>query len=272
MAFGPRFLARLVLFGLLSLLGCQDDIGQGNGETTPTQANSVAGSNSAVNQGDGSSNASSNRQAADNTTSSSSGFTPEQEASREEDGAWKDVTQVTVIPQPRIDHGDNTAQFCNISYRAMGFALMEITLKHESINICSESPFNPYLHGYQSYQAERLLHIAGPRLPLEFELISFQVADKETMEEGKSYIVGFFLHDGKVFDHGSHLEVIPFDPEKENGRVKFSGKTEALIALGEAHIDDRKTHCQGYEDQLSPEEYEAFYLTRDQEFCDRVTK
>ena len=255
------------------LVGFQDEVGQEHGETTANHVNSTAGSNSAVNQGNGSSNVSSNQQAGENNTNSSSGFTPAQEASREEDGAWKHVSQVTVIPQPELDDvEDNTARFCNISYKAMGFVLVQLSAKKEYVSKCSEDPFNPYRHGYLSYQAERLLHIAGPRLPLEFELISFQLGGTNPMEEGKSYIVGFFLHEGNVFDHGSHLEVIPFDPEKENGRVKFSGKTEALIALGEAHVNDREAYCPILGTAPTPEAYEASYLTRDQDVCDRFAK
>ena len=127
MTFCSKRLAPLVLLGLLSLLGCQDDVGQGHGEATVNHANSTVGSNSAVEQGDGSPNASSNRQAGENNTDSSSGFTPEQEASREEDGAWSDVSQVTVIPQPLEDDVDeDSATFCRISYHASIVAIVRI--------------------------------------------------------------------------------------------------------------------------------------------------
>ena len=62
------------------------------------------------------------------------------------------------------------------------------------------------------------------------------------------------------------------DPEKENGRVKFSGKTEALIALGEAHVDDREAYCPFLGTAPTPEAYERSLLTRNQDVCDRFAK
>ena len=273
MTFCSKRLAPLVLLGLLSLLGCQDDVGQGHGEATVNHANSTVGSNSAVEQGDGSPNASSNRQAGENNTDSSSGFTPEQEASREEDGAWSDVSQVTVIPQPLEDDVDeDSATFCRISYHASIVAIVRIDQKLESVPRCSEEPFNSYSKPYNRLLVERQLHIAGPRLPLNFELTAFTgLSTAPSMKEGKSYLVGLFEHEGKVFNHANYLEVIPYDAARENRRVKFSGKVEALAATGEAHMDNRNDHCEN-SFPVTHDFYERTYLTRNQDVCERFAR
>ena len=54
--------------------------------------------------------------------------------------------------------------------------------------------------------------------------------------------------------------------------MKFSGKTEALIALGEAHVDDREAYCPFLGTAPTPEAYERSLLTRNQDVCDRFAK
>ena len=130
-------------FMMLALIGCQDDPGQTRGEGGTNHDASANGSVSGSNNNP--ENASGDAETANDNSAPASGFTPAQEASRAEQGAWSDVTQVTIIPQPPLDDvEDNTAQFCSLSYKAMGFVLVQLSDEKEYVSKCSEDPFNPY--------------------------------------------------------------------------------------------------------------------------------
>jgi len=268
-----RLACAFLLTGIFALLGCQDDIGQGHGETTASQANSMSGSHSGVNRGNSSPNASSNQQTGENNTGSSSGFTPEQEASREEEGAWSNMSQVTVVPPARLDDvEDNNVYFCRISYKASSIVILEVKQAGDIVRACSTEPYNAYSYTYWPLKVERLKHLAGAPLPTMFDMISFDAANAPGLEEGKAYLIGLVEHDGEVYGHGSHLEVIPYSPEQESYRIVFSGKFEALEALGDAHLSG-----QGQSQGCTPgpltsfENYQSYYLERDPELCEKIS-
>ena len=265
---------RRVMFFLpwwLALLsvGCQDGLGFSDGEPEADVSEPDEGGEDA---GQGATGGANN--IADNHAGGegASGFTPAQEASRGEEGRWSNVSQVTVVPPVRLDDvEDNNVYFCQISYKASSIVILEVKQVGDIVRACSAEPYNTYRFAYRPLKVERLKHIAGAPLPITFDMVSFSGANAPGLEEGKAYLMGLVEHDGEVYGHGSHLEVIPYSAEQESSRIVFSGKFEALEALGDAHLSGQG---QGQGCTPSPltsfEDYRRYYLERDPELCERL--
>lgn len=248
------------------LMGCQDEVGGigESGDHHPSTSNHGPNGTSGLQT--------SNSMIA-NTRSNSetgSGFTPEQEASREEDGAWSNVSQITILPDPAFDDvRNNNVTFCRISSRAFSIGIIHIKKVGDFVQMCSKTHHNPYRLAFQANEAERLKHISGKPLPTHFKLISFAMPDIPSLEENKNYLIGVAEYDGEVYDHGSRLEVVPFDPSKESSRVIFSGKLEALKMLGDEHLYRQRRNCSNYKQFSTIEEYRNYFLEGD-EFCEQL--
>ena len=264
---------RRVMFFLpwwLALLsvGCQDGLGFSDGEPEADVSEPDEGGEDA---GQGATGGANN--IADNHAGGegASGFTPAQEASRGEEGRWSNMSQVTVVPLARQEHADNDVYFCWISYKASSIVILEVKQEGDLVHACSTEPYNTYDSAYRPLKVERLKHIAGTPLPTMFDMVSFSRAYAPRLEEGKAYLMGLVEHDGEVYGHGSHLEVIPYSAEQESRRIIFSGKFEALEALGDAHLSG-----QGQGQGCTPgpltsfEDYRRYYLERDPERCERL--
>ena len=80
------------------------------------------------------------------------------------------------------------------------------------------------------------------------------------MEAGKTYIIGLRIIDGNVFSNGYVHGIVEFDPNQESENVIFSGKREAIIAMGEAQLDDFALNCMNVINFQSNEDFQKRYL------------
>ena len=185
-------------------------------------------------------------------------FTPEQLDSIDEPGEWADVEVFTVIPGYDFDEVNVDASLCPVSSSSTSLTVVRIIKRVGLILACSEDPPNPYGSTYTHYKVERMLHLAGERMPLYFDVKKF--GGPTQIEENKTYILGTRILDGTVFGNQYVHEIIEYDESMESNRVNFSGKREALIALGESQLDDFKSHCTGVLDFKSDEDFRKRYL------------
>lgn len=193
-------------------------------------------------------------------------FTREQLDSIDEPGEWAGVDVFTIIPGYDFDEVDVEASLCPVSASSTSLTVVRIIERVGLVLICSEDPTNPYGSPYTHYKVERMLHLAGERMPLYFDVKKF--GGPTRIEENKTYILGTRVLDGTVFGNPYVHEIIEYDESMESNRVHFSGKREAIIALGGEQLNNFGSRCPHTLQFESDAEYRDRYLYLDPSRCD----
>lgn len=274
-----RSFSLLVMFSLLG--GCEDELSQGSGEPDEVvfePSDDASGGEEALDMarpldmrsGPDAAMADGLGDAVDMSDNDDGGeeeclFTEEQEATLETPGEWSDVERFTIQPGQEFDDARFDVSLCPVAASATSLVVVRIEERVGLVRVCSEEPHNPYGSSYTHHKVERLLHVAGERMPLAFDLKSF--GGPTFVEEGEAYIVGVRAIDNDLFSTGYAHGVIEYDPLRERRDVKFSGKREALISMGEAMLDDFYGQCEWSNHFATDEEFRARYLTLDEGRC-----
>ena len=271
--------ARVVCLVLMSCLGsqaCQDQAGLGQG--SPGGFDEHEGPNDTTEASRAAANVSTPASPGEGThptptsttdphpTSESRDEDPE---GRMEEGEWSEVERFTIVPSDdRFDEVDPwDVEFCSISRYAKSILIVRVVGEGDYYRRCIGENLSQYNATYIEHRFKRLRHLAGARLPLEFDVINF--VGERLFEVGKTYLVGLREVDGQIFSNNNGVEVILHDEARESDLVQFSGKATSLASMGEAHIEDRERFCSpsSHIPADDDEAYRRVFLERKEGLC-----
>lgn len=271
--------ARVVCLVLMSCLGsqaCQDQAGLGQG--SPGGFDEHEGPNDTTEASGAAANVSTPASPGEGThptptsttdphaTSESRDEDPE---GRMEEGEWSEVERFTIVPPNRRfdDAEPGDVEFCGISQHAKSILIVHVVGEGDFYPRCVGENLSPYNAAYTEHRFKRLRHLAGAKLPIEFDVINF--GEARLFEVGKTYLVGLREVDGQVYCKNNGVEVILHDEARESDLVQFSGKATSLASTSQAHIEDRGRFCHSgsHFPEDDDEAYRKGYLERKEELC-----